>query len=72
MEEMKNNVYCDRYRSLSHMINPDIATLKKTPFIEEYSGKTIPEKYKNEADRCKLRANRFLVMFKGIDDNTYL
>ena len=54
------------------VINPDIATLKKTPFIEEYSGKTIPEKYKNEADRCKERANRFLVMFKGIDDNTYL
>lgn len=54
------------------VINPDIATLKKTPFIEEYSGKTIPEKYKEETDRCKERASRFLTMFKGMDENTYL
>ena len=33
---------------------------------------TIPEKYRGEADRCKQRAGRFLEMFKGIDDNTYL
>ena len=46
--------------------------LSNLTFREEYAGKTIPEKYKNETDRCKLRANRFLVMFKGIDDNTYL
>jgi hypothetical protein len=46
--------------------------LSNLTFREEYAGKTIPEKYKNEADRCKERANRFLVMFKGIDDNTYL
>ena len=46
--------------------------LSNLTFREEYAGKTIPEKFKDETDRCKLRANRFLVMFKGIDDNTYL
>jgi hypothetical protein len=37
-----------------------------------YSGAVIPEMYVEEADRCKERARRFLKMFKGIDDNTYL
>ena len=46
--------------------------LRNATFREEYSGKTIPEKFKDETDRCKQRANRFLEMFKGIDDNTYL
>ena len=47
-------------------------TLRGITFREVYSGKTIPEKYKSEAERCKTRADRFLTMFKGIDDNTYL
>ena len=39
---------------------------------DTYTGITIPEKYHEETDRCKQRAKRFLEMFKGIDDNTYL
>ena len=39
---------------------------------EVYSGATIPELYRMETDRCQQRALRFLEMFKGIDDNTYL
>jgi hypothetical protein len=39
---------------------------------EDYSGTSIPELYRQEAERCQLRAQRFLTMFKGIDDNTYL
>ena len=50
----------------------DIASLKKSVFKEEYSGTAIPEKYGNETSRLKQRAQRFLTMFKGIDDNTYL
>ena len=41
-------------------------------FKEIYSGTTIPEMYQSETDRCRQRAQRFLTMFKGIDDNTYL
>jgi hypothetical protein len=52
--------------------NPDIASLRKGTFNEEYSGTSIPEKYQREATRCQQRAQRFLTMFKGIDDNTYL
>ena len=50
----------------------DIPSLRKGPFKEEYSGTTIPEKYRKEVERCQQRAGRFLTMFKGIDDNTYL
>ena len=39
---------------------------------EEFSGKNIPEKFRQETNRCQQRAERFLTMFKGIDDNTYL
>lgn len=46
--------------------------LRNATFKETYSGKTIPELYQGETDRCKQRAKRFLTMFKGIDDNTYL
>lgn len=46
-------------------------TLQGITYEEKYSGKTIPETYKDETDRCILRASRFLTMFKGIDDNTY-
>lgn len=47
-------------------------SLKGIKYNEVYTGTTIPEKYQDEADRCKVRARRFLEMFKGIDDNTYL
>ena len=50
----------------------NISTLKKGPFKDEYTGKTIPELYQSEVERCQQRAQRFLTMFKGIDDNTYL
>ena len=50
----------------------DIASLKKGTFKEEFSGKKIPEMYEREANRCQQRSQRFLTMFKGIDDNTYL
>lgn len=50
----------------------DIATLRSSTFKEEYTGKSIPEKFSRETNRCKQRARRFLTMFKGIDDNTYL
>lgn len=54
------------------MTDFNISTLKKGSFKDEYTGKTIPELYQNEAERFQLRAQRFLTMFKGIDDNTYL
>lgn len=50
----------------------DIASLRKGTFKEVYSGTDIPEMYQVEANRCKDRALRFLEMFKGIDNNTYL
>jgi len=49
-----------------------ITSLRKATFKEVYTGKTIPEMYQDETDRCRQRARRFLKMFKGIDDNTYL
>ncbi len=54
------------------MSSLDIKALKKGTFKEEFTGKTIPELYRSEAERCQQRAQRFLIMFKGIDDNTYL
>ena len=54
------------------MTDFNISTLKKGSFKDEYIGKKIPELYQNEAERCQLRAQRLLTMFKGIDDNTYL
>ena len=50
----------------------DIATLRKATWKEEYTGKAIPEKFRQETDRCQQRAQRYLSMFKGIDDNTNL
>ena len=46
----------------------DIATLKKGTFKDEYTGKTIPEKYSSEADRCRQGAQRYLSLFKSIDN----
>jgi hypothetical protein len=48
------------------------SSLRKATFKEVYSGTTIPELYQDETTRCRQRARRFLTMFKGIDDNTYL
>ena len=50
----------------------DFSSLRKAIFKEEFSGTSIPELYQDETRRCQLRAHRFLTMFKGIDDNTYL
>ena len=50
----------------------DIATLKKSTFKEEYTGTAIPEKFSDETDRLKQRAQKYLSMFKGIDGNTNL
>lgn len=50
----------------------DIATLRKATWKEEYTGTSIPEKFRQETDRCQQRAQRYLSMFKGIDDNTNL
>lgn len=50
----------------------DIATLMKATFKEEYAGEAIPEKFSSEADRLRERAQRYLSMFMGIDDNTNL
>lgn len=41
-------------------------------FSEEYLGTTIPQKYRQETDRCRERSQRFLEVFKSIDENTYL
>ena len=46
----------------------DIATLKKGTFKDEYTGKTVPEKFISEADRCKQDAERYLLLFKSIDN----
>ena len=46
--------------------------LRKATYKETYSGKTIPELYQREAGRCQQRARRFIIMFDGIDENTYL
>ena len=46
----------------------DIATLKKGTFKDEYTGKTIPEKFVSEADRCKQGTQRYLSLFKSIDN----
>ena len=50
----------------------DISMLRKSTFKEEYTGSAIPEKFREETGRLQRRAQRFLTMFKGIDDNTYL
>lgn len=47
-------------------------TAKKSTLKDVYSGATIPELYLSEAERCQQRAKRYLLMFKGIDENTNL
>ena len=57
------------YQAVHEMIAQMTPSGDDTP---EFSGKTIPEKFRQETNRCQQRAERFLTMFKGIDDNTYL
>ena len=47
-------------------------TAKKSTLKDVYSGATIPELYLSEAERCQQRAKRYLLMFKGLDENTNL
>jgi len=72
-------MWFDGKRLLRFMVkkaeNPDkldYENLQKGPYKEVYSGTTIPEQYRREANRCQERAGRFLTVFKSIDDNTYL
>ena len=51
--------------------NPTIAVLRKAKFKQLYSGKSVPEKYQEEATRCQLRRTSFLQLFKSIEDNNY-
>ena len=50
----------------------DLKTIKKATFKEVYAGKTIPEKYESEVFRCDQQAQRMILLFKGIDQNSYL
>ena len=50
----------------------DIASLSKGTFMEEYSGTSIPERYRREAERLPARAKGFLAMFKSIENSTYV
>jgi len=49
----------------------DLATMKKYTFKEEYSGKTIPEKFQEVAGGLKASARKFIDMFEAIDNRTY-
>lgn len=56
----------------ANMVKPyDFNSLQGLSYTEKFSGTAVPRQYVQEADRCILRAKRFLHMFKGIDDNTY-
>jgi hypothetical protein len=46
----------------------DIETLKQGSFKDEYTGKTIPEKFSDEVNRCKQSAQNKLKLFKAIDN----
>ena len=46
----------------------DINTLKEGSFKDEYTGKTIPEKFSEEANRCKQSAQSKLKLFKAIEN----
>jgi len=46
----------------------DIETLKQGSFKDEYTGKTIPEKFSDEANRCKQSAQSKLKLFKAIEN----
>jgi len=47
-------------------------SVRKYKGEELFTGTTIPKLYQGESDRLRQRALRFLDMFKGIDNNTYL
>ena len=46
----------------------DINSLKEGSFKDEYTGKTIPEKFSDEVNRCKKSAQGKLKLFKAIDN----
>ena len=46
----------------------DIKTLKQDSFKDEYTGKTIPEKFSDEVNRCKQSAQSKLKLFKAIEN----
>ena len=46
----------------------DIKTLKQDSFKDEYTGKTIPEKFSDEVNRCKQSAQNKLKLFKAIEN----
>ena len=46
----------------------DINSLKEGSFKDEYTGKTIPEKFSDEVNRCKKSAQNKLKLFKAIDN----
>ena len=46
----------------------DLETLRKASFQEEFSGNTIPEKFRSETDRLLGRSQGLLGMFKIIDN----
>ena len=46
----------------------DIKTLKQGSFKDEYMGKTIPEKFSDEVNRCKQSAQSKLKLFKAIEN----
>ncbi len=49
-----------------------MTSLNKGTFREEYSGTTIPEQYRREAEHLPERAKGFLAMFKSIENCTYV
>lgn len=46
----------------------DITTLKKGIIKDEVTGKEIPEKFREETDRCRQAAQRYLKLFNDIDN----
>ena len=46
----------------------DLETLRKASFLEEFSGESIPEKFRSETDRLLGRSQGLLGMFKIIDN----
>lgn len=47
----------------------DYENLKKIKYEEEYTGTSIPEKYRDATDKYMSSAKRFLNMFEAIDEN---
>jgi hypothetical protein len=50
----------------------DDKAIKKATFKEVYTGTKIPSQYAPFIEQYTSRAERFLEVFKSIDNNTYL